>query len=467
MKLRNAFATLLMIGAGLISVTVSADDGVSRYAPSGAPMKLWEEQGRVLPFQEYIAAARKTISDKHWLLSKKTEPEHQQIVDAVSPYEWPVKSDCPVDKMQGILLIHGLSDSPYLMRDLGDYLNTQGPSCLLVRSVLLPGHGTYPGDLKEVDYHQWLDAGRYGIESFKGKVNAVHIVGFSTGGAVGLYWAFNPEKVPLAVPLKSLILLSPAIQPKSFLTKIPLLPDLLMMFSKWTGIYEWTDKHPDLDFAKYESFPLNAGYQLSRLDNSLQAIPGKLTIPIYMALSWEDNTIDSKNSIDFFLDRTNADSRMFLVAASSKDSKVEKAKEDNRVTLKTVGIKKNILEPVDPTKNILEPNDLHNTLALAHTSFVNKPDNPHYGENGDYADCLIYHPKYPEKYKQCMPPPPMFTADNKPVYRIINNKEVQLVYGETGDKDVEKNYVLRRLTFNPYFNEMAQQISDFLRSIQK
>ena len=45
---------------------------------------------------------------------------------------------------RGILLTHGLTDSPYFMRDLGAYFQAQG---FVVLAVLLPGHGTQPGDL--------------------------------------------------------------------------------------------------------------------------------------------------------------------------------------------------------------------------------------------------------------------------------------------------------------------------------
>ena len=410
-------------------------------------MRLWESEGKILSFPDYIGVAQRTISQYRWQIPGETKQERASRVNLVAPTEWPLKPGCPVDKMEGILLIHGLNDSPYLMRDLGDYLDSVGAGCYLVRSILLPGHATVPGDLDVVDYHDWLDAGRYGVESFLGKVKSVSVVGFSTGGAVGLYWAFNPESTPLAVPLKSLILLSPSIQPKTFITKVPFLPYFLDKLSKSTGIIKWTEKHQDLDFAKYESFSLNGGYQIASLDGSLRSIPGNLAIPVFMALSREDNTIDARDSIEFFLSKTNSDSRMFLVATNNKDSYVRRAASDKRVMVRPGKI------------------DSENILAFAHASFTSAPNNPHYGKDGDYANCLVYeNGKNPENPKYC----DCITSEMKAVGchspEKLSSPESKLVYGEVGDEKAIKEYVLRRLTFNPYFDEMAQQISIFLKS---
>ena len=51
----------------------------------------------------------------------------------------------------GVLLLHGMSDSPYTMRALGETLNQQGYLVVVLR---LPGHGTVPSGLR---YVSWQD----------------------------------------------------------------------------------------------------------------------------------------------------------------------------------------------------------------------------------------------------------------------------------------------------------------------
>src|SRR6185437_821776 len=109
---------------------------------------------------------------------------------------------------------------PFLMNDIGDTLSKISTKCLLIRSILLPGHATYPGDLRKAEWQDWVSAAKYGIESFQKDASVVHIVGFSTGGALAIYLVTNAESIPLSVPIKSLVLLSPAIR----IVGLPVLP---------------------------------------------------------------------------------------------------------------------------------------------------------------------------------------------------------------------------------------------------
>src|SRR6185295_19892936 len=64
--------------------------------------------------------------------------DSQKIIDANAPFELHPQTK----PRYGALLIHGLLESPFHMQDIGKHLCTQG---LLVRSLLLPGHGIVPG----------------------------------------------------------------------------------------------------------------------------------------------------------------------------------------------------------------------------------------------------------------------------------------------------------------------------------
>ena len=332
--------------------------------------------------------------------------------------------------------MHGLTDSPFLMRDLGDFFD-QLPGCMLIRSLLLPGHATTPGDLARVDYMHWVAAAQYGIDQFNGAATRVHVVGFSTGGALAIYWAYKQSA--LSVPLASLILMSPAIQPTGMIARLNILPHVAAKVAKLTGLGEWLDVFADQDYAKYESFHLNAGYQIYRLDKALKNYLGSpLSVPLFIALSRDDATINSQDTVRFFLLTTNTANRMILIAPDKENELVKQALTDSRVTY--------ISAHVEDEK----------VINFAHTSFVVNPENPHYGRNGDYADCLHYAKKEKDKNKYCDCVTPQMSAPQCTV-----KGSSMIVYGEHDKKSVEEN-VLRRLTFNPRFTAMTDEIRKFL-----
>ena len=92
-------------------------------------------------FAEYIAETREMIKNARLDLTDSTQ---DFIVQANSPAEWIPH----IGKVKnGILLIHGLCDSPHAMQSLFDHYKAKG---FLVRSILLPCHGSVPGDLVEI-----------------------------------------------------------------------------------------------------------------------------------------------------------------------------------------------------------------------------------------------------------------------------------------------------------------------------
>jgi len=106
-----------------------------------------------LSFADYILQCKDLIRKTRRDLANSPDPE--KIIEDNSPFELIPKSAGNKKIRYGALLIHGLLDSPFVMRDIGAELQEQG---LLVRSILLPGHGTVPGALLNVTYEDWLQA---------------------------------------------------------------------------------------------------------------------------------------------------------------------------------------------------------------------------------------------------------------------------------------------------------------------
>jgi pimeloyl-ACP methyl ester carboxylesterase len=98
----------------------------------------------------------------------------------------------PVDK--AIVLVHGLSDSPYFMLAIGEYFFS-----VLGYNVYLPllhCHGLKePNGMEGVSLDEWKANVDFAIDRASEKANLVSIGGLSTGGTLSLYAAANNDKV--------------------------------------------------------------------------------------------------------------------------------------------------------------------------------------------------------------------------------------------------------------------------------
>ena len=110
---------------------------------------------------------------------------------------------------RSILMIHGLSDSPYSMKVLADIFYADGYN---VVAILLPGHGRAAKDLLHVKLSQWQRAAAEGLKVAAAIGRRVSIAGFSTGGALTLNLVRRNYAGAHPLDLQDLFLFSPAIQ---------------------------------------------------------------------------------------------------------------------------------------------------------------------------------------------------------------------------------------------------------------
>jgi predicted alpha/beta-fold hydrolase len=102
----------------------------------------------------------------------------------VVPFKLPPDQGCKKGTPRGIaVLIHGLSDTAFAMRDLAETLAKQ---CFEARALLLPGHGTRPADLMVVDHHDWLSHVEVALRQARAESPFVVVAGFSLGAALAL-----------------------------------------------------------------------------------------------------------------------------------------------------------------------------------------------------------------------------------------------------------------------------------------
>lgn len=166
----------------------------------------------------------------------------------------------------GVLLLHGMSDSPYSLRALGEALNRRG---YWVVGLRLPGHGTAPSGLKRVTWEDMAAAVRLGMSHLASKVGGkpVHMVGYSTGAPLALGFSLDALEGKSVPQPASLVLVSPAIgiHPAAGLARfkdwLSILPGL--------GHFAWLSIEPEFDPYKYNSFATNAGNQVHRVTRTV------------------------------------------------------------------------------------------------------------------------------------------------------------------------------------------------------
>jgi alpha-beta hydrolase superfamily lysophospholipase len=169
----------------------------------------------------------------------------------------------------GALLIHGLTDSPYSMRAVGETLKANGYYGLALR---MPGHGTVPAGLTTAVWEDWLAAVRLGARHVRERIGPdkpLMLVGYSNGGALVLKYALDQvERGDGARPMR-IVLISPMIgvQPFAWMARLISLLGPIPYFEK----ARWLDVMPEYNPFKYNSFPANAGLQSWRLTTTVQA----------------------------------------------------------------------------------------------------------------------------------------------------------------------------------------------------
>lgn len=357
-----------------------------------------------MSFTSYIDSCKQLITATRLDLDKNAE----KIIEANIPFELYPNKDQKVKT--GALLIHGLMESPFQMRDIANYLQSQG---LLVKAILLPGHGTIPGALLHVHYQQWLDTVHYGFKKLLNEVDRIFLIGNSTGASLAFYHALQDEKIA------GLILISPALKLRNPFAPINSAHKLVSWACKRA---EWfhVDSNETIDYVKYRSLPFNAVdqvYQLSkkiRNDHSFT----RIKIPLFFAVSMEDASIHAETVIKYLLGEKNKKDRLIIYSAKPV------AYSDDRITVRA---------------SVYPPN----IISMSHISLMINPDNLHYGKKGDY----IY-------------------ASH------VDDIKNQQIYGEFTATQLELNRFLvkhhlssttkLRLTYNPDFDYLATQIGQFI-----
>ena len=168
----------------------------------------------------------------------------------------------------GVLLLHGMSDSPYSLRNIGERLHAAGARVIGLR---LPGHGTAPSGLVEVKWEDMAAAVKLAVCHLRDKIGnkPLYLVGYSNGSTLAInYTLLSLENTSLP-QISGLVLISPSIG----ITPMAAMANWQAKLGRLLGLSKlaWNSILPEYDPFKYNSFAVNAGDQAYRLATKIQA----------------------------------------------------------------------------------------------------------------------------------------------------------------------------------------------------
>lgn len=340
-------------------------------------------------FDNYVKKTKKHIQNNRVFITNDANKE----LEANTPFK--IKSKKPNSESKGILLVHGLGDSPFYFKELAEELSNNG---FLVHVMLLPGHGTKASDLIYIKNKQWKKSVKLQVKLLEKEVDKVYLGGFSTGANLVTSYAIENKNI------KGLLLFSPAFK-SNFLT-LALAP-----YAKY--VKTWADKDPNNNYVHYESLAMNAASLYYETTKDVQELLEKnvLKIPIFISLSQNDSVIDKNYILETFKNKfTNKKSILMWYGDN-------KAINDSRIIV----LKKKIED--------------ENISNISHMSALFSKNNLHYGKNGTYK---------------------MINNGQDLLYKDFKEKKEDIWYSAYGYKEENKYHA--RLTWNPYFAEMINSI---------
>ncbi len=394
--------TLLVLLA--LAATAACATSTQLYSPG--PSTLGAEP--VTDFERYLESVKAYVDTN---LVPVDGFEREQQVQWNLPYRLAPAAGCSSGDRIGILLVHGLSDSPFVFRDLASYLANQ---CVEVRTLLLQGHGTRPGDMVTASADVWRDQVRNHFLALSQDVDRAFIGGFSLGGALATDYALS-ETGPRPA---GLIAVAPAWQLNG-------LRDYLWLAPIADVFGDFVEKEPELNPVKYESFSFNAGSQIGDVISAAQSRiiqKESLDIPLFLAATEADSVINLEYLVTQFRERfSNPGNAMMIFRDTRKPWPVAQA--DERIRF---------LNSYLPEANILE---------FSHQSLLIAPDNELYGLGAPLQRCLEPNNISLEDCRQLSEKDLWFSAWH----------------------DTERPVFTSRLTYNPWFDDLAQAIGSFIK----
>jgi len=245
-----------------------------------APTELTADELDAADWDGYLASEARVFDSVRTEVTDKLDPDQRIPMNryfAGSPIYPPsfaqdfnrsyiLEPDGPA--VGSVVLLHGLTDSPYSQRHIARAYRDRGFVAVVMR---MPAHGTVPAALADIEWEVWAAATRLAVREARRRAppsSPLHLVGFSNGGALAMKYALDALSDPAQARPDRIVLISPMIGITRFarFAGIAGIPAILPAFAKaaWLGVV------PEFNPFKYNSFPVNGARQSHQLTMAIQ-----------------------------------------------------------------------------------------------------------------------------------------------------------------------------------------------------
>jgi len=359
-------------------------------------------------YADYLAWARALVT------AARTDNPTPEVIANLAPFELVPGPQCPRDAdgkvAMGIVLAHGLFESAYSMRPLGAALSAR---CLHVYGLLLPGHGTRPGDQLTSSWQDWAALVRFATARMAEQANTVLLGGHSAGGTLALLEAHTTAQADALILFAPALAIAPAAKYARFVAPL----GRLFAGAAWLGV------EADEALYRYESLTFGAAAEMYALMMRTHAVMAaqRRQLPVFTVASQEDETVGVDAILAYMATNSHPLSRTLLYSR----------------------------HPVTPARGVtvvdsnLSQQDI---LSLSHLGLMIPPTDPYFGRDGAYRNCGHYG-----------------NAGN-PLF-VACKKGERTFYGETTGENRAQAQVLERIAFNPLYDGLLAGLDEFLAAL--
>jgi len=345
----------VVVGAGsaLLGLAIIGAALYWRHLHSGPELEPWhrvvlqdfsvDQAGEVLTLADYLQLEERLFSDLLEQVYARVEPADRapfsrySAGSASDPANWSMNwnrsfrmTPSGGEPVRGaVLLLHGLTDSPYSLRSVGAHLAARGFDVFGLR---LPGHGTAPSGLlsfRVEDLQAAVRLAAQDLHRLAGPDRPLYLVGYSNGAALAVDYALSVlEGEDLPQP-SGLVLISPAIG----ISPLAAFARLRTGLSGVPGFRRaaWQTIETEFDPFKYTSFSFHAVGQTHRLTRGVtrrldRLAAGKLLHgfpPVLAFLSTVDATVRAEALADGLLGRLAAEGHELVLFDVNRHAAVQ------------------------------------------------------------------------------------------------------------------------------------------------
>jgi len=409
------------------------------------PLKLWHTEAlteeftadmadsQVQTFGDYLALEQRLFSQLEDTIYAKTPtgPGHElnrfSRGSTADPTPWErnwnrsfeLETETPVG---GVLLLHGMSDSPYSLRALGEAINERGFQVIGLR---LPGHGTAPSGLRSISWRDMAAAVRLAMGHLAAELGSkpIHIIGYSTGGPLALDFALQAVESGDGPAPASLVLISPAIKVHAA-SALAQFKDALSTVPGLDG-FAYLAVMEEFDPFNYNSFATNAGAQVHAItrdvDRRISALAqdqnAASRLPPILALkSAVDSTVTTEAVVDNLLMRLPANRNELVLFDINRNAAIkstflvsdpapltERLMADESLPFAVTFVTNENPQSATVVARYKAPFSLaksdvvslglawpRGVVSLSHVALAFPPDDPLYGRDPPAADELVF-----------------------------------------------------------------------------